>query len=227
MCSSQVASHLEACKVTRAIGSDLLSAPFPAASLSWGLATVAGAVTPPHSDFGGSAVKIHTLAGRKIWFIINKRNGSESGDSWDTFLHDFQGDSKVDTDVYECEVVLMEPGTIWCVHCRGVYYRLLISFTLPYRFQRPNTLHAVVTETNSLIFRQHFYPASAIRSVIMGWIHTAFLSFAITNVEHWDMRVLLLRMMAYWKKVITEEEDLTGRSLHLTYVATNEDTPSA
>ncbi|SJL13042.1 uncharacterized protein ARMOST_16478 [Armillaria ostoyae] len=56
----QVASHLEACKVTRAIGSDLLSAPFPAAALSWGLATVAGAVTPPHSDFGGSAVKIHT-----------------------------------------------------------------------------------------------------------------------------------------------------------------------
>ncbi|SJL17235.1 uncharacterized protein ARMOST_20781 [Armillaria ostoyae] len=120
----QVASHLEACKVTRAIGSDLLSAPFPAAALSWGLATVAGTVTPPHSDFGGSAVKIQTLAGRKIWFVINKRKRSEGIDSWDTFVRDFHADSKVNKDVYECEVVLVEPGTIW--------------------FQRPNTLHAVV-----------------------------------------------------------------------------------
>ncbi|SJL18389.1 uncharacterized protein ARMOST_21977 [Armillaria ostoyae] len=198
----QVASHLEACKVTRAIGSDLLSAPFPAAALSWGLATVAGAVTPPHSDFSGSAVKIQTLAGRKIWFVINKRKRSEGIDSWDTFVRDFHADSKVNKDVYECEVVLVEPGTIW--------------------FQRPNTLHAVVTETNSLVFGQHFFPASAIRSVVMGWIHTAFLSFAITNVEHRDMRVLLLRMMAYWKKVIMEEEDLAAHEGHVPDISTRD-----
>ncbi|KAK0430975.1 hypothetical protein EV421DRAFT_1912336 [Armillaria borealis] len=196
----QVASHLEACKVTRAIGSDLLSAPFPAAALSWGLVMVAGAVTLPHSDFGGSAVKIHTLAGRKIWFVINKRKESEDVDSWDTFVHDFHRDSQVNKDVYKCEVVLVEPGTIW--------------------FQHPNTLHAVVTETNSLVFGQHFFLASAIRSVIMGWIHTAFLSFAITNVEHWDMRVLLLWMMAYWKKVITEEEDLAAHEGHVPDIST-------
>ncbi|SJL11291.1 uncharacterized protein ARMOST_14694 [Armillaria ostoyae] len=196
----QVASHLEACKVTRAIGSDLLSAPFPAAVLSWGLAMVTGAVTPPHSDFGGSAVKIHTLAGHKIWFVINKRKESEDIDSWDTFVHDFHGDSQVNKNVYECEVVLVEPGTIW--------------------FQRPNTLHAVVTETNSLVFGQHFFLASAICSVVMGWIHTAFLSFAITNIEHRDMRVLLLWMMAYWKKVITEEEDLTAHKGHVPDIST-------
>ncbi|KAK0237589.1 hypothetical protein EDD85DRAFT_951777 [Armillaria nabsnona] len=198
----QVASHLEACKITCAIGSDLLSAPFLAVALSWGLAMVTGAVTPPHTDFGGSAVKIHTLAGRKIWFVINKRNSTESTDSWDNFLHDFHGDSKVNTNVYQCEVVLVEPGTIW--------------------FQRPNTLHAVVTETNSLIFGQHFFPTSAIRSVVMGWIHTAFLSFAITNVEHRDMRVLLLQMMAYWKKVIMEEEDLAVHEGHVPDIGTRE-----
>ncbi len=32
------------------------------------------------------------------------------------------------------------------------------------------------------------------------------------------MRVLLLRMMAYWKKVITEEEDLAGQSFDLVYL---------
>ena len=79
-----------------------------------------------------------------------------------------------------------------------------------YRFQRPNTLHAVATESNSLVFGQHFFPTSAIRSVVMGWVHTAFLSWAITNVEHKDMRVLLLRLMAYWKKVITAGENLEG-----------------
>ncbi|KAK0429602.1 hypothetical protein EV421DRAFT_1914393 [Armillaria borealis] len=198
----QVASHLEACKITRAIGSDLLSAPFPAAALSWGLATVTGAVTLPHSDFSSSAVKIHTLVGRKIWFVINKRKESEDVDSWDTFVHDFHGDSQVNKDMYECEVVLVEPGTIW--------------------FQRPNTLHTVVTETNSLVFGQHFFPASAIRSVVMGWIHMAFLSFVITNIEHWDMRVLLLRMMAYWKKVITEEEDLAVHEGHVPDISTHD-----
>ncbi|PBK90684.1 hypothetical protein ARMGADRAFT_1082417 [Armillaria gallica] len=86
----QAASHLEACKVTRSIGSDLLAAPFPAAALSWGLASVAGAVTPPHSNFGGSAVKIHTLVGRKIWCVISKRQEDERGKTWDTFVQDFQ-----------------------------------------------------------------------------------------------------------------------------------------
>ncbi len=119
---SQVASHLEACKVTHAIGSDLLSAPFLAAALSWGLVMVAGTVTLPHSGFSSSAVKIHTLAGHKIWFVINKQNSTESGDTWDTFIHDFHSDSKVNPNVYECEVVLIEPGTIWSVHWRSTYY---------------------------------------------------------------------------------------------------------
>ncbi|KAK0477449.1 hypothetical protein IW261DRAFT_1421144 [Armillaria novae-zelandiae] len=201
----EVASHLEACKVTRSIGSDLLAAPFPAAALSWGLASVAGAITPPHSDFGGSAVKIQTLTGRKIWFVISKRQEDERGETWDSFLRDFQADSKVNSDVYQCEVVLVKPGTLW--------------------FQRPNTLHAMATESNSLVWGQHFFPASAIRSVIMGWVHTAFLSWAITNVEHKDMRVLLLRLMAYWKKVITAGgniEDLPEHDGHVPDIETRE-----
>ncbi|KAK0469761.1 uncharacterized protein EV420DRAFT_1634181 [Desarmillaria tabescens] len=109
----QAASHLEACKVTRSIGTDLLAAPFPAAALSWGLATVAGAVTPPHTDYGGSAVKIHCLVGRKLWFIIRKRDEPSKAMSWDTFIHDFQADSKVDPNVYECEVIIVEPGSLW------------------------------------------------------------------------------------------------------------------
>ncbi|KAK0474221.1 hypothetical protein IW261DRAFT_1423093 [Armillaria novae-zelandiae] len=198
----EVASHLEACKVTRSIGSDLLAAPFPAAALSWGLASVAGAITPPHSDFGGSAVKIQTLTGRKIWFVISKRQEDERGETWDSFLRDFQADSKVNSDVYQCEVVLVEPGTLW--------------------FQRPNTLHAVATESNSLVWGQHFFPASAIRSVIMGWVHTAFLSWAITNVEHKDMRVLLLRLMAYWKKVITAGGNIEEHDGHVPDIETRE-----
>ncbi|PBK84354.1 hypothetical protein ARMGADRAFT_1088395 [Armillaria gallica] len=198
----QAASHLEACKVTRSIGSDLLAAPFPAAALSWGLASVAGTVTPPHSDFSGSAVKIHTLAGRKIWFVISKRQEDERGETWDTFVRDFQVDSKVNSDVYQCEVVLVEPGTLW--------------------FQRPNTLHAVATESNSLVFGQHFFPTSAICSVVMGWVHTAFLSWAITNAEHKDMRVLLLRLMAYWKKVIMAGENLEEHDGHVPDIETRE-----
>ncbi|KAK0435806.1 uncharacterized protein EV420DRAFT_1487855 [Desarmillaria tabescens] len=192
---SQAASHLEACKVTWSIGTDLLAAPFPAAALSWGLATVASAVTPPHTDYGGLAVKIHCLVGRKLWFIIRKRDEPSEAMSWDTFVRDFQADSKVDPNVYECEVIIVEPGSLW--------------------FQRPNTLHAVVMESNCLVFGQHFFSSSGIRSVVMGWIHMTFLCFAITNVEHRDMRVLLLRLMAYWKKVITDGEDVEDHDGHV------------
>ncbi|KAK0478119.1 hypothetical protein IW261DRAFT_1565102 [Armillaria novae-zelandiae] len=198
----EVASHLEACKVTRSIGSDLLAAPFPAAALSWGLASVASAITPPHSDFGGSAVKIQTLTGRKIWFVISKCQEDKWGETWDSFLRDFQADSKVNSDVYQCEVVLVEPGTLW--------------------FQRLNTLPTVATESNSLVWGQHFFPASAIRSVIMGWVHTAFLSWAITNVEHKDMRVLLLHLMAYWKKVITAGGNIEEHDSHVPDIETRE-----
>ncbi|KAK0197398.1 hypothetical protein F5146DRAFT_1130261 [Armillaria mellea] len=128
----QAASHLDTCKGTRSIGSDLLGAPFPAAALSWGLASNAGAVTPPHTDFGGSAVKINVLTGCKVWFIISKHQEDKRGKTWDMFVRDFQADSKVNSKVYKCEILLLEPGMLW--------------------FQRPNTLHAVATQANSLVF---------------------------------------------------------------------------
>ncbi|KAK0197384.1 hypothetical protein F5146DRAFT_1155456 [Armillaria mellea] len=186
----QAASHLDACKDTQSIGSDLLGTSFPAAALSWGLASNAGTVTPPHMDFGGSAIKIDVLTGCKVWFVISKRQEDKRGETWDMFVHDFQADSKVNSEVYKCEILLLEPGMLW--------------------FQRLNTLHAVAIQANSLVFGQHFFPASAIRSVVMGWVHTAFLSWAITNVEHKDMRILLLCIMAHWKKVITAGEPLEG-----------------
>ncbi|KAK0459916.1 hypothetical protein IW261DRAFT_1578113 [Armillaria novae-zelandiae] len=105
----EVASHLEACKVTRSIGSDLLAAPFPAAALSWDW--LRSPVLSPHLTLTSA-----------IWFVISKRQEDEQGETWDSFLRDFQADSKVNSDVYQCEVVLVEPGTLW--------------------FQRPNTLHA-------------------------------------------------------------------------------------
>ncbi|KAK0185392.1 hypothetical protein F5146DRAFT_1143849 [Armillaria mellea] len=92
----QVVSHLDACKGTWSIGSDLLGAPFPAAVLLWGLALNAGAVTLPHTDFGGSAVKIDVLTGCKVWFVISKRQEDKRGETWDMFVHDFQAVMSLD-----------------------------------------------------------------------------------------------------------------------------------
>ncbi|KAK0183793.1 hypothetical protein F5146DRAFT_1188623 [Armillaria mellea] len=189
------ASHLDACKGTWSIGSDLLGAPFPAAVLSWGLASNTGAMTLPHTNFGGSAVKIDILTGCKVWFVISKHQEDKRGETWDIFVCDFQVDSKVNSEVYKCEILLLEPGMLW--------------------FQHPNTLHAVATQANSLVFGQHFFLALAIQSVVMEWVHTAFLSWAITNVEHKDMRILLLHMMAHWKKVITVGEPLEEHNGHV------------
>ncbi|KAK0186231.1 hypothetical protein F5146DRAFT_1004388 [Armillaria mellea] len=133
---------LDACKGTQSIGSDLLGAPFPATALLWGLG---------FEYFGGSAIKIDILTGCKVWFVISKRQEDKRGETWDMFVHDFQADSKVNSEVYK----------------------------------------------------------------LMGWVHTVFLSWAITNVEHKDMRILLLHMMAHWKKVITAGEPLEEHDSHV------------
>ncbi|KAK0189314.1 hypothetical protein F5146DRAFT_1140887 [Armillaria mellea] len=160
-----------------------------------GLASNAGTITPPHTDFSGSAIKINVLTGCKVWFVISKHQEDKRGKTWDMFVRDFQADSKINSEVYKCEILLLESGTLW--------------------FEHPNMLHAVATQANSLVFGQHFFLALAIWSVVMRWVHTAFLSWAITNVEHKDMRILLLRMMAHWKKVITAGEPLEEHDSHV------------
>jgi hypothetical protein len=67
---------------------------------------------------------------------------------------------------------------------------------------RPNTLHAVLTTSNSIAYGQHFYATSTIRDTCWAIIHLSVMNETITNQEHaraWELlnRLLMLSLVGY------------------------------
>lgn len=114
-------------KATEAVSHDLIQSPFPAAALSWALVSTEGAVTFPHKDFGGTGAGIQVLFGRKIWFPIRRKDQPGGVLTIDEVLEHFSPDSPIDPEVFECDVILLEPGTLWHVLLSLVIILLLIS----------------------------------------------------------------------------------------------------
>jgi hypothetical protein len=65
-------------------------------------------------------------------------------------------------------------------------------------FQRPNTLHYVVTLDDSIVYGNHFLATSSIADTCLGIIHTFIMSYSITNAQHDNTRSILRRMMGMW-----------------------------
>jgi len=63
---------------------------------------------------------------------------------------------------------------------------------------RPNTVHYVLTVSNSITFGRHLYPRCTIQSTIYGMVHTFVLSTGITNTSYHRMQLMLYRVMAMW-----------------------------
>ncbi|KAK0226818.1 hypothetical protein EDD85DRAFT_958587 [Armillaria nabsnona] len=177
-----VASNVWSWEQTRDVPQQVVSSVFPDTAISWALVSHAGSTSFPHIDAVGALTSPHCLAGRKHWFVIHKC-GQPKGMplSINDFLHDYDA-GELKRDVWDVESVVLEPGTDF--------------------FMQPNCLHYVIMEEHSIFYGQHFYTSSAIQGSIVGWVNTCLLSFWVTNIEHNDMRCLLIRMMCVWTKKI-------------------------
>jgi hypothetical protein len=65
---------------------------------------------------------------------------------------------------------------------------------------RPNTPHAVFTPEHSIVSGGHFYSTSNLQDTFFSIVHCFMGDNIITNAEHYNSRMLLVRMMHYFYK---------------------------
>ncbi|KAJ7454098.1 hypothetical protein FB451DRAFT_1518419 [Mycena latifolia] len=137
----------------------------------WGLATIAGAMTPVHLD--RFATMIIIMAGAKMWYnaiatpFMNTINAFRDFEPFESGTQDraFEG-------------ILLEAGDIM--------------------FMRPDTPHCVVTTDTSIAWGRHFHAESTMPDSVRGFIHTALLDQALTNASHDGTSIYFIQIQAFW-----------------------------
>ncbi|KAK0224379.1 hypothetical protein IW262DRAFT_1459431 [Armillaria fumosa] len=196
----EVMSQSMAFNQTREMPMDIFENVYPKSSTTWALASTAASMTSIHTDCMGVGTVVHPMTGIKIWFLFRRRNTRLPNGNIKEFSADWGPGFIPDPDVWDAEMLVLEPGT-----------------TL---FMRPNTHHSVVTIENCIISGQHFYVTSCIEDTVVGFIHTRLWQYIITNVLHHDLRPLLLRMMCYFSQVICSQDGRQSSDVHCPDIST-------
>jgi hypothetical protein len=169
---------------------------YPTPDMRWGIAATEGAFSSFHIDSDGLGTYISCVNrnGSKWWVIISPRDKSDVahfasvGKAWA-----FHGGDGVDTTALgdvQVEAVLLTPGTRLCV--------LLLyseSFSLLFRYMRPNTPHAVLTPHAAICHGGHYLARSNLRATCYGHLIGFSLSTLLTNTNHTSQCQLLFRQM--------------------------------
>ncbi|KAK0197650.1 hypothetical protein F5146DRAFT_995285 [Armillaria mellea] len=153
--------------------------PYPAHALSWGLCGLATSSTHQHRDSHGLPTHVAPLCGSKLWVLL-KHTDEDKEDC--NFYRDylrlrFDEDEGIE-DFFESEVLYLDNST--------------------HLVMKPNILHYVLTLEHSVAYGGHFIPRTGIKAVIIGYVHTAFLTYSITNTLHPEIKRLLFRMLLNW-----------------------------
>jgi hypothetical protein len=70
-----------------------------------------------------------------------------------------------------------------------------LALLMLHRFQKPNSLHYVLTLDHCAAVGHHYYPISSIGSSVHNIIHCLVRRMTITNDTMFTMRVILRRML--------------------------------
>ncbi|KAK0197707.1 hypothetical protein F5146DRAFT_995339 [Armillaria mellea] len=153
--------------------------PYPAHALSWGLCGLATSSTHQHRDSHGLPTHVAPLCGSKLWVLLKQTNKDKDDCNFyrDYLRVRFDKDEGIE-DFFESEVLYLDNST--------------------HLVMKPNILHYVLTLEHSVAYGGHFIPRTGIKAVIIGYVHTAFLTYSITNTLHPEINRLLFRMLLNW-----------------------------
>ncbi|KAK0474711.1 hypothetical protein EDD18DRAFT_1116386 [Armillaria luteobubalina] len=148
-------------------------------ALSWGLCGLATSSTHQHRDSHGLPTHVSPLCGSKIWVMLRHSDASKDDCNFyrDYLDQKFRKDESIQ-EFFESEVLYLDNTT--------------------HLIMKPNVLHYVLTLEHSVSYGGHFIPSASIRSVVIGYVHTAFLTYNITNTLHPEIKRLLFRMLLHW-----------------------------
>lgn len=99
-------------------------------------------------------------------------------------------------------------------------------------YQRPSTVHYVVSTEDAIVYGRHFYCTSSIITSVSGIVHAFMLGNFITNDSHDRTRTLLRRLIFLWLNYYKtdKKEGNTCKSAFLTlmsYLLTHTHQPSS
>ena len=82
--------------------------------------------------------------------------------------------------------------------------------SLLFRFQRPNTLHYVLTMEHTITQGHHYYMTSTIQASTHEIVHSFVRRHTVTNQLHYDTRALLRRLLCGWIDWYVRGQELEG-----------------
>ncbi len=169
---------------------------YPAHALSWGLCGLATSSTHQHRDSHGLPMHVAPLCGSKLWVLLKHTNKDKDDCNFyrDYLRVRFDKDEGIE-DFFESEVLYLDNSTHLCVNSMPLISWFIIN---PISVMKPNILHYVLTLEHSMAYGGHFIPRTGIKAMIIGYVHTAFLTYSIMNTLHPEIKHLLFCMLLNW-----------------------------
>ncbi|KAK0436514.1 hypothetical protein EV421DRAFT_1907855 [Armillaria borealis] len=199
-CIEEAMSQSTAFNQTREMPSDIFEVHYSKYATTFTLASTAAMFSYIHVDSMGVGTAVRVLMGKKIWFLFCRCGTVVPNGHIEEFFNDWKPGFIPDSDAWDAEMLILEPGTLL--------------------FMWPNTHHVVITLENCIVSGQHFYVSSCIEDTVVGFVHTHMWDFFITNVLHYELRPLLLRMMCYFAQVICGPGGRQASDIHCLDIST-------
>ncbi|KAK0439092.1 uncharacterized protein EV420DRAFT_1584837 [Desarmillaria tabescens] len=153
--------------------------PFPHQAMSWGLCGLKSSTTHPHRDSHGLPTHVSQLTGGKAWSVM--QHSDPRKDNCNLYIDYIKMHFEVDEEIlpfFRAETVYLDNTTQFIM--------------------KPNAYHYVVTLEHSITYGGHFIAMQNIRNTLIGYVHTAMLTYSITNTLHPEVKRLLFRIMINW-----------------------------
>lgn len=161
----------------------------------WGSIANKNAISWPHLDDEGFATATCTLVGGKVWAFIKPKSDPRLAT---IFAFDEIDPFALDDKLIDVEIVYLPPKCVLYVINAIFCFLLLLNVYCLSRYQRPCTLHYVLTPDHTAVEGRHFYCSETIVESCCGMVHSFILGNTITNAQHDKTKPLAFRLMALW-----------------------------
>ncbi|KAK0231486.1 hypothetical protein IW262DRAFT_1454495 [Armillaria fumosa] len=175
---------------------------YPCGAISFWTVSMKGAIRHIHSNGAGVGTVVEVVCGRQLFYIFRRSESTVNDSCIDEYLEDWAPGFIPDSDKWEAELVVLEPGLAFCM--------------------RPDMHYAVVTLENTIAKGHRFYTSSVLQKSVSGWVHTSMLGSTITDDLHLEFQEVFLRMISYFSVIIRSRRDeLEGHGdIHVPSIST-------
>ncbi|KAK0479938.1 hypothetical protein EDD18DRAFT_1363949 [Armillaria luteobubalina] len=169
------------------LSEEIFNPQYPCGAISFWTVSMKGAIHHIHSNSAGVGTVVKVVCGRQLFYIFWRSESTVNDSHIDEYLEDWAPGFIPDSDKWEAELVVLEPGLAFCMH--------------------PDMHYAVVTLENTIAKGHRFYTLLALKKLVSGWVHMSMLGSTITDDLHLEFQEVLLHMLSYFSVIICNRHD--------------------